>query len=85
MEQEGKEDSCIKLLRLQIIYPNLSLCKLCIYSRRHKKVPVPYLFYDRKTLSSVKRYILITGANRNYGSPIYSIIARFIRLNNARA
>ena len=25
------------------------------------------------------------GANRNYGSPIYSVIARFIRVNNARA
>ena len=29
MEQEGKEDSCVKLSRLQIIHPNLSLC-ICI-------------------------------------------------------
>ena len=30
------------------------------YSRRHKKVPVPYSYYDRKTLRSVKRYDPIT-------------------------
>ena len=31
-----------------------------IYSRRHKKVPVPYSCYDRKTVRSVKRYDPIT-------------------------
>ena len=31
-----------------------------LYSRRHKKVPVPYSCYDRKTLCSVKRYDPIT-------------------------
>ena len=30
------------------------------YSRRHKKVPVPYSYYDSKTLRSVKRYDPIT-------------------------
>ena len=50
-----------------------------LYSRRHKKVPVPYSYYDRKTL---RPYY---GANRNYDSPIYSVIARFLRVNNARA
>ena len=33
---------------------------VCMYSRRHKKVPVPYSYYDRKTLRSVKRYDPIT-------------------------
>ena len=33
--QEGKEDSCGKLSRLQIIHPNLSLCKFCIYVHDH--------------------------------------------------
>ena len=50
-----------------------------MYSRHHKKVPVPYSFYDCKTLRSVKRYDAITGANRKYGSPIYFVIAPFIR------
>ena len=53
------------------------------YSRRHKKFP----FYIRSTtvkrLRSVKRYDPIAGANRNYGSPIDSVIAQFIPVNNA--
>ena len=32
----------------------------CNYSRRHKKVPVPYSYYDHKTLRSVKHYDPIT-------------------------
>ena len=35
--------------------------------------------------SPVKYYDPITGANRNYGSPIYSVITWFIRVSNARA
>ena len=27
-----------------------------IYGRHHKNVPVPYSFYDRKTLSPIKCY-----------------------------
>ena len=55
-----------------------------IYSRRHKKVPVPYCATTiNATLSKTLRSYY--GANRNYGSPIYSVIARFIRVNNARA
>ena len=50
-----------------------------MYSRRHKKVAIPYSFYNLKTLSPVKCYDPITGANRNYGSYIYSVIALFIR------
>ena len=38
------------------------------------KGPVPYSFYDLKTLSPVKRYDPIIGANCNYGSPIYTVI-----------
>ena len=64
---------------------NSLLQVVIIYSRRQKRVPVPYSFYDRKMLCSVKHYDPITGANRNYGSPIYSVIARFVRVNNARA
>ena len=54
------------------------------YSRRHKKVPVPYSYYDRKTLRSVKRYDPIT-VQIVITSPIYSVIARFLRVNNAPA
>ena len=55
------------------------------YSRHHKKVPIPHSFYGLKMLSPVERYDPVTGANRNYGSHVYSVIARFIRVNNARA
>ena len=34
--------------------------QLSVISRRHKKVPVPYSYYDRKALRSVKRYDPIT-------------------------
>ena len=54
---------------------NLLLLVVIIYSRRHKRVPIPYLFYDRKMLCSVKHYDPIMGANHNCGSPIYSVIA----------
>ena len=52
-----------------------------IYSRCHKNVSVPYSFYDSKMLSPVKRYDPITGANRNYGSLDYSVIAWFLWVN----
>ena len=66
-------------------YTLVVVVHMFMYSRRHKKVPIPYSYYDCKTLSPVKRYYPIMGANHNYGSSIYSVIARFIRVNNARA
>ena len=48
-----------------------------MYTVGVKKVPVPYSFYHHITLSLVKHYEPITGANRNYSSPIYSVIAPF--------
>ena len=43
---------------------------------RHNIVPIPYSYYDRKTLIPVKHYDPITGENCNYSSPVYFIIAR---------
>ena len=55
------------------------------YSRHHKKVPIPHSFYSLQMLSPVKCYDPVTGANRNYGSHVNSVIVWFIRVNNARA
>ena len=43
---------------------------------------IKFPFRIRST--TVKRYDPITGANLNYGSPIYSVITWFIRVNSAR-
>ena len=64
---------------------NSLLLVVTIYSRCHKRVPVPYSLYDRKTLRSVKCYDPITGPNRYCGSPNNSIIVWLIWVNNARA